>query len=452
MGLDEPLPGVVDAGDRIWVVEGPVTMASAATRQRRRRAAWALGLTVVAALLLSACTSAKGGSPGSTSPSSRTKAPASSSSAAIAPAKIVAAPGATGDLSPAQPIKVSVTGGRLTAVSLVNPDGKSVSGSLTPEATSWQNAEVLGYSKTYTLTARAVNDAGVASTYSAKYTTVTPPNLTMPYFQYTGGYALQNGATYGVGIVPVIHFDEPISDKRAAMAALSVTTTPTVSSGAWYWSDDQTVHYRPQTYWPAGTKVTINASVYGKQISPGLYGQADASISFAIGAKHIAVADDRTHSVAVYFSDKLQRVMPTSMGRGGYVTGKNNVQISLWTMPGTYTVIAHENPAIMSSASYGLPANSPHGYGPEKVYWATKISTDGIYLHELTTTIWAQGHTDVSHGCLNLNTDNATWYFKTAVVGDVVEVKNTGGPGIQLWQGGEWSVPWSTWAAGGLAN
>ena len=114
----------------------------------------------------------------------------------------------------------------------------------------------------------------------------------------------------------------------------------------------------------------------------------------------------------MYFNDKLQRVMPTSMGRGGYVTGKDNVQISLWTMPGTYTVIAHENPAIMSSASYGLPANSPHGYGPEKVYWATKISTDGIYLHELTTTIWAQGNTDVSHGCLNLNTDNATWYYQ----------------------------------------
>ena len=52
-------------------------------------------------------------------------------------------------------------------------------------------------------------------------------------------------------------------------------------------------------------------------------------------------------------------------------------------MPGTYTVIGHENPAIMSSASYGLPANSPLGYAPEKVYWATKISTDGIYLHEL---------------------------------------------------------------------
>ncbi len=86
----------------------------------------------------------------------------------------------------------------------------------------------------------------------------------------------------------------------------------------------------------------------------------------------------------MYFNDKLQRVDADLDGPGRQRHWQDNGQtISLWTMPGTYTVIAHENPAIMSSASYGLPANSPHGYAPEKVYWATKISTDGIYLHEL---------------------------------------------------------------------
>jgi lipoprotein-anchoring transpeptidase ErfK/SrfK len=117
-------------------------------------------------------------------------------------------------------------------------------------------------------------------------------------------------------------------------------------------------------------------------------------------------------------------------------------------MPGTYTVINHENPAIMSSDSYGLPANSPLGYAPEEVPWATKISTDGIYLHELDTTIWAQGHENVSHGCLNLNHDNAKWFYLHSTVGDVVKVVHSGGPKIQQWQGGDWSVPWSQWVAG----
>ena len=42
---------------------------------------------------------------------------------------------------------------------------------------------------------------------------MTPPEHDNAVLQYTGGYALQNGATYGVGIVPVVHFDESITDK-----------------------------------------------------------------------------------------------------------------------------------------------------------------------------------------------------------------------------------------------
>jgi lipoprotein-anchoring transpeptidase ErfK/SrfK len=193
--------------------------------------------------------------------------------------------------------------------------------------------------------------------------------------------------------------------------------------------------------------VRVTAKVYGVQVGQGLYGQADKTVAFKIGAQHIAVANARTHQVKVYFNNKLMRTMPTSMGQGGYVAGKNG-SIALWTMPGTYTVIAHENPAVMSSDSYGLPANSPLGYAPENVYWATKISVDGIYLHELDTTVWAQGHSNVSHGCLNLNLDNARWYYQTALVGDVVEVVQSGGPKLQVWQNGDWSVPWATWVKG----
>jgi lipoprotein-anchoring transpeptidase ErfK/SrfK len=185
--------------------------------------------------------------------------------------------------------------------------------------------------------------------------------------------------------------------------------------------------------------------VYGVNVGNGLYGQADQKVSYKIGAKHVAIANAKTHHVKVYFNNKLKRNMPTSMGQGGTVQGKNGQTIYLWTMPGTYTVIGHENPATMSSDSYGLPANSPLGYAPEKVPYATKISTDGIYLHELDTTVGYQGNTNVSHGCLNLNYTNASWYYRTSRVGDVVRVIHSGGPGINIWQGGDWSVPWKTW-------
>jgi lipoprotein-anchoring transpeptidase ErfK/SrfK len=99
----------------------------------------------------------------------------------------------------------------------------------------------------------------------------------------------------------------------------------------------------------------------------------------------------------------------------------------------------------MDSSTYGLPINSHLGY-KESINYAVRISTDGVYLHELDATVWAQGNTDTSHGCLNLNRDNATWFYNFSVPGDVVEVRNSGGKPLQLWQNGDWSVPWDQWA------
>src|ERR1700759_4072434 len=51
------------------------------------------------------------------------------------------------------------------------------------------------------------------------------------------------------------------------------------------------------TYWPAGTKVTITVKDYGKAVSPGLYGQADAAIHFAIGRKQVTLRSDQQEHV-----------------------------------------------------------------------------------------------------------------------------------------------------------
>jgi lipoprotein-anchoring transpeptidase ErfK/SrfK len=420
----------------------------------RRRASRRAGAIVVAAgavavLTLAACTSKTGGSGSDKSPAAHNNSlSAGASSSASAPTStaaqpaVITAPTAAEAISPATPVTVGIANGKLTDVTMLNPAGRKVRGALSADGTSWHNTEELGYSKTYRITATGVNGDGSAVSKKAQVTTVTPNNQTMPYLVDLYGSALDNGGTYGVGMVVKIHFDEVVNRAKAERA-LQVTTTPSVTGG-WYWDDGQNVYWRPQHYFTPGTKVSVSAKVYGVNVGPGLYGQADKTVSFTIGAKHYSVADAKTHKVKVYFNDKLVRTMPTSMGQGGTVQGKNG-PIYLWTMPGTYTVLGHENPATMSSDSYGLPANSPLGYAPEKVYWSTKISTDGIYLHELDTTVWAQGHQNVSHGCLNLNLTNAKWYYQHSRVGDLVKVIHSGGPHLQFWQGGQWDVPWSTW-------
>ncbi|WP_052030382.1 Ig-like domain-containing protein [Rhodococcus triatomae] len=401
---------------------------------RLRRSLLALAAIVATIALVAGC-SGDSGSPGSGAPGSQE----SEATITFTPADLGA------PVDPVRPITVDVTGGALTSVTLTNPDGKVIDGITTPDQTSWKPAEPLGYGKTYTLAAQAVDGRGIETTRDATFTTVTPNNQTRLYLTTTGGQPLADGGTYGVGLVVVAHFDEPIGDRAAAERAMTVTTTPPVQ-GSWFWVDDQDAHWRPQQYYAPGTTVSVDAKIYGVDLGDGLYGQQDEAVTFRIGDAHVSIADDNTKTVAVFENGQLVREMPTSMGMGGTET-IGNTTLSFWTQPGVYTVMDKANPVIMDSSTYGLPINSRLGY-KESINWATRISTDGIYLHELESSVWAQGNTNTSHGCLNLNPENAQWFFGFSVPGDVVEVRNTGGAPLEVWQNGDWGLTWDQWQAG----
>src|SRR5581483_5941188 len=364
----------------------------------------------------------------------------SASAPAPAPASVSIQPVADArNVDPLAPVLVTATDGTLIDVTMVNDAGKAIPGIMTPDSTAWKPAVPLGYGRTYTITAASRGTAGVASKHVSKFSTLTPSNQTEVYLNTTSGATLQEGGVYGVGTVVVAHFDEPLKDRAAAERRLTVTTSPPVT-GSWYWVDDQNAHWRPEKYYAPGTKVTVSANIYGAQLGGGLYGQEDSHVSFSIGDAHVSIADDATKQVSVYDNGKLVRTMPTSMGMGGtqQIGGRT---LSFWTPPGVYTVLDKGNPVIMDSSTFGLPINSRLGYR-ESINYATRISIDGIYLHELDATVWAQGNTDTSHGCLNLNRDNAIWFFNFSRPGDVVEVRNTGGPPLQIAQNGDWTVPW----------
>lgn len=363
-----------------------------------------------------------------------------------APAAVTIAPTSGADhVDPLAQVTVTATSGALVEVVMVNDQGRRIDGVLTPDATVWKPGVPLGYGRTYTVTARAMNPGGAPVEQTSTFSTLVPGNQTAVSLRTTGGLPLRDGGRYGIGTVVVARFDEPITDKAAAERRLKVTTNPPVS-GSWFWLDNQNAHWRPPQYFSPGTTVTVEANIYGVAVGDGLYGQEDARVSFQIGDAHVAIADDVTKQVTVYNNGALVRTMPTSMGMGGTQT-INGQTISFWTQRGIYTVLDKANPVIMDSSTYGLPINSRLGYR-ETISWATRISVDGIYLHQLDSTVWAQGNTDVSHGCLNLNADNAEWFYNFSVPGDVVEVRNTGGEPLQMWQNGDWTVPWEQWRLG----
>jgi lipoprotein-anchoring transpeptidase ErfK/SrfK len=349
------------------------------------------------------------------------------------------------DVDPVAGVLVKANAGTLTDVRMLNDGGKPVEGVLTPDNTVWKPIVPLGYGRTYTLRVTSHGPNGVDSTQVSSFSTLRPSNQTKVSFTTTSEAALKDGGTYGVGTVVVAHFDEQIADRAAAEKQLTVTTNPSVQ-GSWFWVDDQNVHWRPEHYYKPGTTVTAEAKIYGISLGNRLFGQEDSKVSFRVGDAHVSIADDATKLVSVFDNGALVRTMPTSMGMGG--TDNVGAQtISLWTPPGIYTVLDKGNPVVMDSSTFGLPKNSRLGYRVT-INYATRISIDGIYLHELDATVWAQGHTDTSHGCLNLNADNAKWFYGFSVPGDVVEIRNSGGPPLKLAQNGDWTLSWDQWRNG----
>ena len=423
----------------------------------RTRTGACFAAAIVVALGISACSakkspSSRGATPApSTSGSSTADGGGSGSTASSSPtvelaSLTVTTAGSAAAVSPAVPIKVGVTGGELVSVALLNSEGKAVKGTVSADKASWASAEPLGYSKAYTLTAQAKNSEGKLSTKTSAFTTVTPHNLTMPYIQTAAGGAIAPGATFGVGQVIRVHFDEPIANRKAAQAALTVTTSP-AQVGAFSWLDDQNVYWRTKAYLKSGTKVTIAAKVYGKDLGGSLYGQADATASFKVGPKHVSIADDTTKLVKVYENDKLIKTIPTSMGRDATIAGDTG-PIDLRTNSGPHVVVGGETNINMNSASFGLSkgANAYKTIVPVGV----RISYDGEYVHWADWSVWAQGNTDTSHGCLNVSPDNAWWFYRWSQPGDIVDVRNTGRP-LQEWNSGYWAVTWAKWLGDGAA-
>jgi lipoprotein-anchoring transpeptidase ErfK/SrfK len=103
---------------------------------------------------------------------------------------------------------------------------------------------------------------------------------------------------------------------------------------------------------------------------------------------------------------------------------------------------------IMDSQTVGIPRNSPDGYY-EKVLWDVRISYGGAFVHAAPWSVQSQGTSNVSHGCINLSTANAQWFYGIARRGDVVDVINSPAPPNISDPGmADWNMSWSQWVAG----
>ena len=169
-----------------------------------------------------------------------------------------------------------------------------------------------------------------------------------------------DGDTVGVAMPVILRFSADVAPEHRLEVVdhIRVTSVPAVR-GAWHWFAANEVHWRPVSYWSAGTRVAVTADL----------GRDRWWRTFTIGSRHVSIVDTVAHRMRVFDGDRLIGTWPLSAGRH-----------DLPTISGTLYVRYKNQDVLMDSTSIGIPRENWDGYY-EHVYWNTAISTDGYYVH-----------------------------------------------------------------------
>ncbi|WP_399092156.1 Ig-like domain-containing protein [Streptomyces sp. BBFR2] len=344
-------------------------------------------------------------------------------------------PDGTRKADPNKPLEVSVTDdeARITDVTATDASGRSIRGELTADGKHWRTTVPLAAGVRYTVQVSTENEDG------------DPGRKTLHVATRGGGDRLQvtfgpDSGEYGVGQPVTAKLSREIKDPQARAvveSALKVDSTPRVQ-GSWYWVDGKTLHFRPKEYWPAHAAIEVHSNLEGLKISKGLYGGPAKPVKLTTGDKVVSITDAASHTMTVLRNGRQINTLPVTTGKPGFDT-RNGVKV----------VLAKESFVRMTSGSIGIPDGSSDSYDLP-VYWATRVTTSGEYVHAAPWSVGSQGAANVSHGCTGMSTGDAEWFFNTVRVGDIVKVVNSGGEDMAPFGNGfgDWNMPWQEWREG----
>jgi lipoprotein-anchoring transpeptidase ErfK/SrfK len=366
----------------------------------------ALAAGAVAAALIAGCGPAATGGTAAPKPNAP---PAKPFTVAITPA--------TGTANAPVSTELGLSGvfGKVTAITLTQAGGGAVGGNMRQDGTSWVPDAPLKYSTAYQANVTGIGADGKSVTRTTSFTTMGQPGNTVG----TGLY-LQDGTTVGVAMPVVVEFDPPVPDSaRAAIQQRLFVSTMPFQPGVWHWDSGRQVEYRAPQYWKPGTVISVRSALQGLPMGDGSYGDTDRSATVTVGQKVVMNVDNATKQMSVYVNDQLARQMPVSLGKP-----------STPSSSGTMVTMSHDYSTIFDTTREG-----PGGYRVQ-VNYAMRLTWGGEFIHAAPWSVGDQGHTNVSHGCVNMSTDNSAWLFGITHIGDPVTVKGTE---VQLSLGNGWT-------------
>jgi lipoprotein-anchoring transpeptidase ErfK/SrfK len=348
----------------------------------------------------------------------------------IPQAKIAVEPApSTMGVRPDATVKVTATQGKFTSVVVTDSADVALPGSISAEGRTWSADAKLRLDTNYWVRATAVDAHGLKTDEVTVFSTIKPKS------RLTTSISPLNGQTVGVGMPIVVRLSDPVQNRAEVERGLTVTSSRPIE-GSWRWISDDEVHFRPRTYWPAYTDVTLKVALAGVEAGNGVWGTKDRTVHFTVGASMVSIVDVNRLHMKVYRNGKLARNVPVTTGKAGFLT-RNGIKV----------VSEKHVLKVMDASTIGIHKGSPEYYRLEVPY-ALRVSNSGEFVHAAPWSVASQGGVRVSHGCVGMSMANAIWLFRQTHIGDVVQVV---GSSRHLEPGNgwtDWNVPWSTWLEG----
>ncbi|WP_405877193.1 Ig-like domain-containing protein [Streptomyces sp. NBC_00005] len=379
-----------------------------------------------AAAVLTGCSGSADASEGTA------KAAASAKAAAKKPTVSVTPADGTKKAGFADPVEVTVADGTLASVKVTGNDGSTLAGSFNDAKTKWTSAKNPYSGTKYTVTATPEGSSAQTATFTTK----------SPGETFVGYFTPEANSTSGVGMPVSINFTHAVSDRAAVQKAITVTAEPAVEVVG-HWFSDTRLDFRPETYWAAGTKITLSLRLKDIEGSDGIYGTQQKDVTFHIGREQISTVDLSSKEMVVKRGGETIATYPVSGGDSSHTT---------WS--GIMVISERFKQTRMESSTVGLGDE----YDISDVPHAQRLTTSGTFVHG---NYWAStsvfGNQNTSHGCVGLhdakgaNDSSVAGYkfYNSSMLGDVVIVRNSGDKTVDPANGlNGWNLSWSQWKAG----
>ncbi|MWA10629.1 L,D-transpeptidase [Streptomyces sp. BA2] len=334
---------------------------------------------------------------------------------------------------PDKPLEVTAQGedGRITDVTATDAMGRYLAGELAADGARWHSTAPLAAGTHYTVRVSTEDEEGSPGRKVMTFDT----NAAAKKKRLDVTFGPESGK-YGVGQPVTAKLSAKVKDKKARAIverSLKVETQP-ATEGVWHWVDSKTLHYRPKEYWPTGATINVRSNLEGIKVRDRLWGGNAKPLRLTIGDRIEAVTDAGSHWMTVYRNGEEINSMPVTTGKPGYST-RNGVKV----------VLGKEYAVRMTSASIGAS-----DFYDKMVYYATRVTDSGEYVHAAPWSVGSQGNANTSHGCTGMSTGNAAWFYETVRQGDIVRVVNSAGADMDPFGNGfgDWNVGWKNWRDG----